>query len=431
VKTTETTALVIDNGLFLPLALELGPAFKRVLYQTTHERAFPLINDCVIGDGFEDWNVERCDDFWEQIDEIGLFIFPDIGQSGLQQYLESIGKKVWGSRRGDDLELKRMLLKKTQQEFGLSVPEHKSIKGLDALRSFLKETKNVFVKVSRFRGTSETFHHLDYDHSLPLLDNLAVSLGPLQNEFPFLIEWPIQSELELGFDGYCIDGRFPSIALQGWEKKDKGLIASVQTYDELPRQVTEVNNALASVLKDYSYRNFLSTEIRVKDDEGTMIDITCRAGLPSIESQIELWSNLPEIILGGAQGMMINPEPSAKFAVECMVNHKDDKSRWRILEVPEEAKDSIKPYSACFHDGLYCFPPFPHSSDTVASIVASGDTLESAIDSLKEKAELLSDQPVTVCIDSIYDMLKTIHEAEEEGIEFSSQEIPEPETALE
>lgn len=423
---SQISALCLDNGLFLPLALKLGPSFKRMLYHTPAERAFSIINDAVLGDGWDDWNVERCDDFWEELKDIDLIIVPDIGNSGLQQHLELIGKLVWGSRAGDDLELKRSLLKKTQKEVGLEVPEHKAIYGLDDLRDFLKEEQEVYVKVSRFRGTTETFHHIDYAHSLPLLDHLAVLLGPLQNDFPFMVEWPIKTPVELGYDGYTIDGKYPKFGIQGIEKKDMGLIASVQSYNELPEEVTEINDAMVPVFAKYKYRNFLSTEIR----DGTMIDITCRAGVPSIESQMELWSNLPEIILAGAAGEMVDPIPAAKFAVECIIHHCDDEARWRVLEVPEEARNAVKPYFACYHEGLYCFPPFAHSSEIIASIVVIGDDLAETIAELKEMAELLNDQPVTVKIDAIYDMLKTIHESEKEGVEFSTEKVPQPEEAL-
>lgn len=428
-KRSDASLLVIDHGLFLSLAIKLIPDFKRVLYYSPWEKGFPILNDCVIGDGFE--GIQRVEDIWDEMADIDIVMFPDLQHSGLQKHLESIGKRVWGSRNGDDLELKRMLLKKTQEEVGLATPEHKAIRGLDELRDFLKREKDVFVKISKYRGIMESFHHIDYDHSLPLLDNLAVQLGPLQNEFPFVVEWPIEATVEVGYDGFSIDGHYPNIGIQGIEQKDKGLIAVVQDYDELPVQVRAVNDALAPVLAGYEYRNFLSTEIRVAGEESAMIDITCRAGIPSIESQMELWENLADIIWEGAIGNMVEPEPVAKFAVEVMVNHKDDKNRWRILEVPEGARDSIKPYSACFHDGLYCFPPFSHSSDTVASIVATGNNLEEAIEALKERANMLKNQPVTIPLDSVYDMLKTIQEAEEEGIEFSNQQIPEPETALE
>jgi len=418
----------MDNGLFLPLALRLSKDFKRVLYHTPHERAFPVINDSILGDGFEE--IERCDDIFEVIKEVDLVVFPDVGGSGLQKHLESMGKRVWGSRQGDDLELKRILLKKTQEEVNLNVPRYKSIRGLTALRAFLKENEHVFVKVSRFRGTTETFESIDYDHSLPLLDQLAVLLGPLQDQFPFMVEWPVDTNLEVGYDGYCIDGKYPKLGLQGWEAKDQGLIAAVQNYEDLPEQVTEVNDAFASVLADYKYRNFLSTEIRIDDGQGFLIDITCRGGVPSIESQIALWGNLADIIWHGSVGELVDPEPTAKYAVEAMVLHKDEKELWRILEVPDEAKDAIMPYAACFHDGLYCFPPFAHSSETVASIVTVNDDLAKAIERLKELAETLSDQPVKVSTNAIFEMLKSIQEAEKEGVEFTGDKLPEPESAL-
>lgn len=426
-EVSSKTVLCVDHGLFLPLAIKLAESFQRVLYYSPFEKGFPILNDCVLGDGYE--NVERVDDIWENLKDVDLFVFPDLQHSGLQLHLESLGKRVWGSREGDDLELRRSFLKKTQEKLGLEVPDYKTITGIANLRTYLKAYEDQFVKISRYRGVMETFHHLTYEQSQPILDHLAVMFGPLQNEVPFLVEGPIKTDIEVGYDGWCIDGEWPDTGLQGVEAKDKALIASVQEYKDMPEEVTSINEALSPVLKKYRYRNFLSTEIRVAD-KPFLIDITTRAPSPGIEIHMELWRNLPEIIWHGANGEMIEPKATAQFGVECMIDHTGNEDRWRVLEIPKEAEPWVKLYSACKHNDLHCIPPFPHSHDTIGAVVGIGDTVEDAIAHLKSTVELLKDQPVSIHVDALYDILKDIHSAEKKGIEFSDQAVPEPEVAL-
>lgn len=425
---SQISALVIDHGMFCSLAVKLAESFKRVLYYSPWEKGFPVLNDCVIGDGL--LNVERVDDIWEHMFETDLVVFPDLQHSGLQLHLESIGKRVWGSREGDDLELRRMLLKKTQEKLGLEVPDYQSIRGLSKLREHLRNHDDLFVKISQYRGCCETIHHVNYELSQPILDNLAVIFGPLQDEILFVVEDPVATTLEVGFDGWTIDGAWPSMGLQGWEKKDKALIAAVQKFEDLPEQVTVINDALPEVLKKYRYRNFLSTEIRVDGDRSVMIDITCRAPSPGLELHCELWENLAEIIWHGAAGELIDPVPTAQFGVEAMIDFNGDENRWRILQMPEEAEPWVKLYGCCKYNDAYCIPPFPHSHDTIGAVVGIGDTLEEAIEHLKETVELLKDQPVTIHTEAIYDTLKEIHEAEKKGIEFSKDKVPDPAEAL-
>ena len=190
--------MVLDHGLFLPLALKLAKSYKRVLYWTPSEKGFPLLNDCIIGDGFE--NVERCNDFWKIKSEIDLFIFPDIQHSGLQLELESQGFPVWGSRNGDSLEINRQKFHKILGEIGLEVPEHTEIHGLDALREHLKDKTDKYIKMSKFRGSFESYHWRSMDEDSGMLDVWAVRFGPAQNVVRFIVCEPIDTPLEIGGD---------------------------------------------------------------------------------------------------------------------------------------------------------------------------------------------------------------------------------------
>ena len=425
----DVSALVYDHGLFTELAIRLARDFKRVLYYTPWEKSFPTISDSIIGDGFR--SIERVDEIWSILPDVDLAVFPDIMNSGLQLHLESMGIPVWGSRKGDKLELQRAKFLKTVDEAGLPVGKWRHVVGISNLRDILNGEEDVYVKISKYRGVSETWHHQNMKLSEPILDHLAVKLGSAKEIIPFVVCDAIPADLEVGFDGFCIDGQFPKIALQGWERKDLSYIASVQNYEDLPKQVVQVNEAMAPLLKDFRYRNFWSTEIRITDD-GTpyFIDPTCRCPSPATEAQLELYDNLGEIIWEGAHGNLVDPNPVAKFAVEAMIYHNEDADGWRSMEIPDEVRQWVKLYRVCKINGAYHIPPGENKMDEIGAVVGIGDTIKEAIDHLHETVEELKDQPVAIRTEALYDALTEIQEAEKKGIEFTEQEVPKPETAL-
>jgi len=339
---------------------------------------------------------------------------------------------VWGSRTGDRLEMFREKFKKIQTDLGMEVPEHWVVKGLDALREFLWEKENLFVKVSKIRGSMDTWNWKNAKESGYQLDLLAVRFGPVKNEITFLIEAPIDTPIELGCDNICVDGEFLSPAVHGYEKKDEVFVAAVQDYEDMPEELREVNAALSPVLKELRYRNNFSTEIRVKDGKSYLIDPCCRCPSPAVESQYELWSNYGEVVWAGAHGEIVQPEATGKFAVECTISHTKDKDHWRELTVPPEARRWIKLYYAVqTGDDTYGFPPLPDFEEYVGAVVGIGDTLDEAIEAMQKNKECLEGQPVNVETRGLIDLIQEIEQAEDEGIEFPGGELPEPESVLE
>jgi len=81
--------MIIDNGLFVELAVTLSKTFGKVYYHTPWVNAFPQSNTRLVGTGIP--NVTRINDYWEVKDEVDLWVFPDIYCGGLQLELESQG----------------------------------------------------------------------------------------------------------------------------------------------------------------------------------------------------------------------------------------------------------------------------------------------------------------------------------------------------
>jgi hypothetical protein len=425
--TNDSTACVIDTGLFLNVAKRLTKDFERVLFHNPVCEGFPTINQGIIGRGIP--GIEKVEDIWSIKDEVDLWVFPDINMSPLQLELESQGRAVWGSRRGDSLELNRPLFHKTIRQLGLEVSKYVSIEGLAKLREHLKNEENKYLKISKYRGSLETFHWRDWVHDEGFLDVLAVRFGPAKEIIPFLVFDAIDTPLEIGADTYCVDGQWPGTMVNGVEIRERGFLGSVTKRDNMPDQIKEVLDAFGRVLGKHRYRNQFSMEVRVLDGRGFFTDPCCRAPMPASSSQLSLWSNFGQIVMDGAIGILTEPEPTAKYAAEVMIKGRGGDDEWTVVELPTELDEHVN-FTYYGQNGReFWFPSGICHGDDLGWLVATGDTIEQVIDSLHELVDKLPDG-LDVDTSSMVDALKELGDAEATGIEFGEQEIPEPETAL-
>lgn len=432
----ELVTCTMDYGSFLGLADCLGRRVKESHYYSPFEQEFLAIDRCVIGDGFR--HFKRVDeymdpDFFESVD---LWVFPDIGYGGFQRYLRSLGKAVWGSMGASDLELYRTRFLKVIGEVGLQVIPSEKIIGLSALSEHLKHVENKWIKVNRFRANMETWHHIDYAHSMDELAREAVEFGGLKEHIVYVVQDPVEEEdgepvIEIGYDGFCVDGQYPPSSFSGYEKKNELYLGSMLEYSKQPEEILAVNEAMAPVLAEYGYRNFVATEIRKRGKEFFYIDPTHRLAGQTMEHQFDTCANLPEVLWAGAHGEVLQPVFQALFAAEATLHYKAPVSgeAWKVLNIPDEVADWVKLYHCCRADGLYHFPP--HNTNEVGVIIGIGDTIEEAIEELKGHFEALKDEPVTIELSGFADLLREIHTAGKAGVEFTDQRVPEPAEVLE
>jgi len=288
----EVTFLVVDSGLFLPLATCLAQQAKRVILWSPDCRPFPSVKQSCIGMGFD--NIKRVRDFWPVLDEVDCAVFPDIGQGALQNHLVGLGKPVWGSRNGDVFELDRQKFMRTLKQVGLDVPKYEVIPGWSKLREHLKDAEDKYVKVSRYRADLETTHWRSWALDEPWIDWLAVNFGPLKDEMTFLVFDAIEADVEIGADTYSIDGQWPELMLNGVEGKDKCYLSAVTETEEMPEQLLKVMDAFGPVMARYGYRNQFSSELRIQGDKSYFIDFTARGGMPSSGSQQSFGRTFPK-----------------------------------------------------------------------------------------------------------------------------------------
>jgi len=380
------TCLVWDHGLFVDaLAVPLAKDFGRVLVHIPWQNGYPRSNAPTIATGIED--IERVLNPWDYYDEIDLWVFPDVYEGDLQQYLVNQGKRVWGCRGGEALETDRPGSKEHSKKLGIDIGNYTVVKGLDALRAHLKSHDDQYVKVSAFRGDTETFHAPNYAHAETQLDELEHNLGAKKKLIEFTVEDAINDAIEVGYDGYVIDGKFPKTAALGVEVKDKAYVGKVMRYERLPENIKDCNAKLAPTLKGFGYRGFISTELRCKDDKAYLIDPCCRMGSPPGELYGIWIANLAEIIYEGAGGIVVEPEYTAKFGAMCLLLSDWADNNWQQVEIPKKYKDNVKLRNSCVIDGeTYCVPQWTGMPE-IGAVVAVADSAQTAMDQVKEIAE--------------------------------------------
>ena len=427
---SKKSCVVYDHGYFLELALRLARDVGTVYYACPWEDAMSRYEKRVIGEGYKEQGVIRVEDIHDVIDKVDFAVFPDVHHAGMQLYFEKQGHVVWGARRADSLELLKLTFKRFQEKVGMNYAKYDALNGLEELRKFCRQETDRWIKISpQYRGTIETFHHEDYLSSRTVLDQMGVDLGIMQDDFKFIAERPIKAKLEGGLDTYTVDGQHPKVAVQGYEKKDMCYFAAVQKYEDVPKEITVVNEYLWPVLKTHRCRQFLSTEVKITEEgESYLLEPTVRMPSPAGEEQMEIYANFSEIIYEGAHGNLIEPEVIAPYCCEAMVEHHEDEQHPRDLKIPPEVRQWVKLYNtAQVGDRVWIAP----GSKIIGAVVGIGDTPKKALAHLKENAAQLDGAPVTIHVEALVDIMAEIQTAEASGIDFSDEPLPDPAEVVE
>ncbi len=409
------TVLVIDQGLYVHIAEKLAESFGRVLYYCNGWRsAFPVSERFNIGAGID--GVERISNAWEYIDDADLIVFPDTYFGGEQQYLRRQSKRVWGSGHAEILELHRDELKTVMKSAGLPVGPYEIITGIEGLRNYLKDNPGVYVKGNVFRGDVETFRNQTWVVTQPLLDDLASRLGPRQSSTVFVVEDPIEG-VETGYDGACIDGRFPAVASFGYEAKDAGYVGKVVDYEDLPAALREVNARLAPAMAALGCRSFYSTEVRVgADRKPYLMDPAMRAGSPPSEAYIELFSNWDEVIWAGADGEVVELRPAAAYVAEIILRSDWAREHFLALDIPRSISRFIKIHGHCRIDERDYAAPL--GIREIGAAIGLGDSLEDAVGAAIEHAQGVEALELEFDRNALDAAMESVEKGREFGIEW-------------
>lgn len=399
-----------DNGLFMELCLKLADSYKEVIYYTPWKNAYPRMNEAMIGtewvngkrlDTFDGKPFRRVENFFDHINEMDEIFFPDVYDGDMQVFLDSLGKPIFGGRKGEELELERWDTKEYFRKRGMDVQPIKRVVGLDALRGALKGTKNKWIKISKYRKSFETFHHIDYELTEPILDKIAWDLGPMAKICEFIIEDDIDAIVEEGVDMYTIDGQYPNYLFCGTEIKDKSFAGKFIPYSELSKGCKEVNKQMAPILKAYGYRGLFSTEVRTTTDgKHYFIDPCTRGGSPPNELYQEIYKNLGDIVHNGANGKLIDPIPAKKYGLEAIIWSDWFMGGHQSIKFPPEIRQWVKLRNAIKIDGAYHILNL-HNMPEAAALVAIGDSFEECKSKMEEMAPMIQGKGIEVKIDAL------------------------------
>ena len=302
----DKTLLVCDNGLFFDFALKLTEHFKKVYYYTEWKNAYPGMAEAVVGTEwkngkrlktFDGKNIERIENMFSVLDEIDCFFTPDIYDGDLLELLERSGIPCFGSGKAECLELNRYETAVEMKGLGMDVARTINIVGMAALREHLKKNEDKFIKISKYRKVFETFHHINYKLSEPLLDNIENTLGPLKYIVEFVVVDNIEAIVEEGIDAYSVNGELPSMVFTGCEIKDVSYAGRLMKTDELSVGNKKVNEKFVKLLKKYDNSGFFSTEVRTtKEGKNYFID-------PCFSEDTDIltdngWKPIADIVVG-------------------------------------------------------------------------------------------------------------------------------------
>ena len=377
------TVCVADKGAFQHVAVKLSKSFGRVLYWLQGEPPFPESPRAMIGTGYK--NMERITCPWPYKDEIDLWVFPDVYNAGIAESLREEGRRVFSAGRAEELELDRLLLKEILKEVGLPVGPYKVIKGVDNLREYLQDKKDLYIKLSYFRGDFETFHHEDIALTDFWLDDLQHRLGIRKDEIEFIVESPIESACEVGRDDWNVYGRFPKYGGIGYEIKDQGIIEKV--FSEMPPIITHIDEKMRPIFEDYEYRGPYSNELRItKNGEAYLTDMTSRCGSPPSEGQTVLYTDesYGRAFWDVAEGRIPQLEPVGECMAEIILRSPYHEKNQLPIKFPPE----LEPYVllknvAKKKDGFFVCIPNGNGS-FFGAVAGTGKTAESAIEKVQE-----------------------------------------------
>lgn len=381
-------ALMVDNGMFSYIAEALAPHFKSMEYWSPWASAFPYDNAMQVGVGLP--GVKRVNWWLPRVKDVDLIIFPDVYYGPDQVFLEQeLGKRVWGARMSEELELLREQSKVTLDELGVPIGKFAVCEGIDELRDYLKKHPKVFVKFSFTRGDKESFYVHSYKLTEPELDDLEHRLGPRKNHRTFIVEDKIEPAAEIAYDGYTVDGQWPEATLWGVEVKGVCYGGVVADYKDLPEQITRNNAAVAPWLKERHARTWFAMETRVTKKEGVpfVVDPMQRFGNPPGALCTLMYRNLAEIIYHGAAGRMVQPVFDNKWGVQVQLYSSWSEEHWQPIYFPEEIEKFVKLQYHTVIDGTHYVVPTPDKNPAVGSVVATGKTLHDAIEKVKGYAD--------------------------------------------
>jgi hypothetical protein len=335
--------LIYDFGLFFEHARCVAAQGHTVRYFTPFFGAYPKFEQYAPGLGFEDEGIEKVMTFFDNVEWADLICFFDVGTGDIADYLrkQNPDKAIFGSGlKGDRLENNREFTRMIQEKIGLPVQESEVVKGIPALREYLKKHPQKYVKLDIFRGDMDSFEAKSYYQVEGYLDQLEVALGPFNEIYNFLVEDKIDGE-EPGFDLYYSSKQWLKPMLWGIEQSKESYVGVY--VNNLPKPLAIVADKLGKVLEKLDYRGAMSIEVRVtKDGTPFLIDICSRYPAPLSALYTLSIENYSEVIYKIAQGKDVAIKTLGKYVAALPMYSNQAETNYVALDFPDKYAKYVK-----------------------------------------------------------------------------------------
>lgn len=411
------SCLVADWGLFVELAPRLARDFGEVKLFVPWASGYPRAAPAHVGCGLD--GVDRVETFWDHVPDADVVVFPDLYfADAARACREKFDKPVWSHLGAEVLELDRWGTRRLQSDLDIGAPPTKHFVGVDDLSAYLEGVEDKWVKISAYRGDGETWRHDTWHTTKIRLDEFRNRVGALADSYEFIVEDHVDG-IEVGYDGFCVRGKWPEASYWGFEVKDSAYIGKFSPYDDLPEAIREINAKVAPILEEERATGFCSFEFRMTKGGGVlMIDPCLRCGSPPFEGLMEAYENLAEIIWEGAHGRVAHVRSAGEFLAIAMVHSSFALTNWVPIDFPRSVERWVKLRNKAVIDGKVYHVPTQGEMPEIGAVVAVADSVEEARRLVKERAEKVRGYLVEAHVECLDEAEAEIDAAKKYGVEF-------------
>lgn len=374
--------LVFDCGLYSEQANALAEGGNnRVFYYTPWTSKDPHYKDYVIGKGFE--YLEKILYFEDYIEMADAVVFFDVHGNSYCNYLRKLypKKSIWGAGLGERIENDRVALKKWCAQFGLPVNKYEVVKGVKKLREYLKSNKDKYIKINIFRGDMESFYAKDLDSVEMILDEVESALGPHKDEYDFIVEDAVKTDVEIGvdtiFNGTDYVGGFCGYELH----KNLYLAHTWETLDDLPEPLEETLSAFQPLFQKMNYRGAMSTEEKVvSPTEHYFLDACMRLPNPLSALYPVMIENWAEVVYKVGLGEPVDLDIRHKYVGAFALTSRHCKDSYVKVDINKNHRDQVRYQMICGRkDMVYTVPGW----EIAGIVIAGGNTVDEVLEKLK------------------------------------------------
>ena len=123
---------------------------------------------------------------------------------------------------------------------------------------------------------------------------------------------------------------------------------------------------------------------------------------------MEAFTNWPAVMMEGARGALLDPEPSCKYVAELVLRSGWAEDDFLAVRFPEDHRRFVKLHGHAMIEGIDYVAPL--GMDVIGAAVGLGNTLEEAMEMAREVAKSVEGQQITFEDSAFDDLQETIEQ---------------------